>query len=80
MSLYAESSAVLAWLLDEDAAQTVLDLLAAEQAIIASDLTLVECDRALHRAVAPEEFTEAVEPPTLEPTSQQCLRTGLCCA
>lgn len=59
MSLYAESSAVLAWLLDEDAAETVLGLLTAEQLIIASDLTLIECDRALHRAVALKELTEA---------------------
>lgn len=59
MSLYAESSAVLAWLLDEDSAETVLGLLSAEQLIIASDLTLVECDRALHRAVALGELTEA---------------------
>jgi predicted nucleic acid-binding protein len=59
LSLYAESSAVLSWLLDEDAAETVLELLAAEDLIIASDLTLVECDRALHRAVALNELTEA---------------------
>ena len=59
MSLYAESSAVLAWLLDEDAAETVIGLLSAEQLIIASDLTLVECDRALHRALALRELTEA---------------------
>jgi predicted nucleic acid-binding protein len=59
LSLYAESSAVLSWLLDEDAAATVLELLAAEDLIIASDLTLVECDRALHRAVALNELTEA---------------------
>jgi predicted nucleic acid-binding protein len=59
LSLYAESSAVLAWLLDEGAADTVLGLLRADQLIIASDLTLVECDRALHRAVALEELTEA---------------------
>ncbi len=59
MSLYAESSAVLAWLLDEDAAAAMLGLLAAEELIIASDLTLIECDRALHRAVALGELTEA---------------------
>jgi predicted nucleic acid-binding protein len=59
LSLYAESSAILAWLLDEDAAETVLGLLAAEELIIASDLTLIECDRALHRAVALAELTEA---------------------
>jgi predicted nucleic acid-binding protein len=59
LSLYAESSAVLAWLLDEDAAGTVLGFLSAEPLIIASDLTLIECDRALHRAVALRELTEA---------------------
>ncbi len=59
MSLYAESSAVLAWLLDEDAAQTVVELLAADELIVASDLTLVECDRALYRAVALRELTDA---------------------
>ena len=59
MSLYAESSAVLAWLLDEDAAGSVLELLAAEELTIASDLTLIECDRALDRAVEIAELTEA---------------------
>ncbi|HTV80543.1 MAG TPA: type II toxin-antitoxin system VapC family toxin [Steroidobacteraceae bacterium] len=59
MSLYAESSAILAWLVDEDAAETVLTLLAAEPLILASDLTLIECDRALHRAVALRDLTEA---------------------
>jgi hypothetical protein len=42
LSLCAESSAVLAWRLDEAAAETVLGLLSAEPLIIASDLTLVE--------------------------------------
>jgi hypothetical protein len=59
LSLYAESSAVLAWLLDEDAAEHVLGLLRAEALIIASDLTLIECDRALHQAVALGVLTEA---------------------
>ena len=59
MSLYAESSAVLAWLLDEEPAATVRELLAAQQLIVASDLTLIECERALHRAVAQGELTEA---------------------
>jgi len=59
LSLYAESSAILAWLLDEDIAEAVLGLLTAEQLIVASDLTLIECDRALHRAVALGELHEA---------------------
>jgi predicted nucleic acid-binding protein len=59
VSLYAESSAVLAWLLDEESAATVCDLLAAEQLVIASDLTLIECDRVLHRGVSLGELAES---------------------
>src|SRR5579863_5400764 len=59
MSLYAESSAVLGWLLDEDSATTVRACLAAERIIVASDLTLIECDRVLHRAAALGELSEA---------------------
>lgn len=59
MSLYAESSAVLAWLLDEAPAASIRDLLAAQPIVVASDLTLIECDRVLHRAVALGELTEA---------------------
>lgn len=59
MNLYAESSAVLAWLLDEPRARDVLGVLSDADEIIASDLTLVECDRALRRAVMLEELTEA---------------------
>jgi hypothetical protein len=59
VSLYAESSAVLAWLLDEESAATVRESLAAEQLVVASDLTLIECDRVLHRAATLGELTEA---------------------
>jgi uncharacterized protein with PIN domain len=59
VSLYAESSAILAWLLDEDPAASVRELLAAQQIVVVSDLTLIECDRVLHRAVALGELTEA---------------------
>ena len=59
MSLYAESSAVLSWLLDEDEADRVEQLLAAEPLVLTSDLTFIECDRALHRAVGLGEITEA---------------------
>ena len=52
MSLYAESSAVLAWLLDEAAGAFVRQTLAQTEIVLASDLTLVECDRVLHRAAA----------------------------
>ena len=55
----AESSAILAWLLDEDAGVVVRRFLADAPLIIASDLTLIECDRVLHRAAALGELTEA---------------------
>jgi hypothetical protein len=58
VTLYAESSAVLAWLLDEPSASDVRESLAAADAVVASDLTLVECDRVLHRAAALGELTE----------------------
>ena len=58
MNLYAESSAILAWLLDENFAQEVRNSLAAAEVIVASDLTLIECDRVLIRAVTLGELTE----------------------
>jgi len=59
VNLYAESSAVLAWLLDENSAADVRRSLAAAEIIIASDLTLIECDRVILRAAALGELTEA---------------------
>lgn len=50
MNLYAESSAVLAWLLGDDAGDECRNLLADARLVISSDLTLIECDRVLHRA------------------------------
>jgi predicted nucleic acid-binding protein len=49
---YAESSAVLAWLLDEAAAPEIRQFLSGAAIIVASDLTLIECDRVLQRAIA----------------------------
>ena len=59
MNLYAESSAVLAWLLDEPAGSFVRQTLAESENVLASDLTVIECDRVLHRAAALGELTEA---------------------
>lgn len=59
MNVYAESSAVLAWLLDEPSAAAVRRLLGASEITVSSDLTLIECDRVLLRAVALKELTEA---------------------
>ncbi|MEO5896199.1 MAG: type II toxin-antitoxin system VapC family toxin [Vicinamibacterales bacterium] len=52
MILYAESSAVLAWLLDEGPGRQVRQLLEEADAILASDLTIIECERVLLRATA----------------------------
>lgn len=58
MNVYAESSAILAWLLDEEAGVRAREVLAAAEMVVASDLTLIECHRVLLRAVAVRELTE----------------------
>ena len=59
MRVYAESSAVLAWLLGEEASARVRRVLTDAEIVVASDLTLIECDRVLLRAVTLGELTEA---------------------
>ena len=59
MTLYAELSAVLAWLLDEPDGQAVRERLAKTDIVVASDLTLIECGRVSIRAAALGELTEA---------------------
>lgn len=63
MIVYAESSAVLGWLLGEATGPEVRGVLEAAEFVVTSDLTLVECDRAFHRArslgeLSPERFAE----------------------
>ena len=50
MVIYAESSAVLAWLLDEPRAADVIKTLESADLVVTSDLTGIECARAIHRA------------------------------
>ncbi len=59
MSIYAESSAVVAWLFGEDAGESARECLAAAPLVLTSDLTLVECDRVLHRAAVVGDLSEA---------------------
>jgi len=59
VSVYAESSAVLAWLFDEESGDQIRGLLASADVVVASDLTIIECDRVLLRAAALGELTEA---------------------
>jgi len=59
VNVYAESSAVLAWLLGEETGGSVREVLQHTELVMASDLTLVECDRVLIRAVTTGEIDEA---------------------
>lgn len=49
MTVYVESSAIVTWLLDQPGAVEVEAVLSAADDIICSELTLIECDRALRR-------------------------------
>jgi predicted nucleic acid-binding protein len=52
MNVYAESSAVLAWLLAEATSAAIQAVLDQAEWVVASDLTLAECGRCLIRAHA----------------------------
>jgi hypothetical protein len=60
LTVYAESSAVLAWLLGERAGEAVRRALANAEVVVTSELTLVECDRVLIRAQMTHEINEAI--------------------
>src|SRR5207249_7215337 len=59
VNIYAESSAVLAWLLGEAAGRRAREVLRRAELVMASDLVLIECDRVLIRAVTLGEIDEA---------------------
>ncbi len=61
MIVYAESSAVLAWLLGEPSAAAVRRILAGASQVVASSLTGVECARGLARARASGRLTSRDE-------------------
>jgi len=56
--LYAESSAVLTWLLSQEDAPKIGSTLAEAELIFSSDLTLLECERVLVRGSATGELSE----------------------
>ena len=60
MNLYAESSAVLAWLLGEAEGDRVREILSGATLVLSSDLTLIECDRVLIRASGMSGVSEAL--------------------
>lgn len=59
MIVYAESSAVLAWLLGDERGDEAAEVLADAEAVVASDLTVVECERVLIRGWSTGLLTEA---------------------
>lgn len=59
MNLHAESSAVLAWLFDKPTAPTIRTALASADLVLISELTLVECQRALIPLASLDQSTEA---------------------
>jgi predicted nucleic acid-binding protein len=59
LNIYAESSAVLAWLLGEETGIRVRETLRRAELVFASDLVLIECDRVLIRAATLGEIDEA---------------------
>ncbi len=59
MNLYAESSAVLSWLLGEPDGADVARHLREATRIVASEITVLECHRVLVRAVTQSELSEA---------------------
>lgn len=58
MKIYAESSAILAWLLGEAVGEAARNHLAGAELVFTSVLTFVECERALIRARTLEEVPE----------------------
>ena len=58
MPLYAESSAVLRWLFNESQGDVVFDQLRTADKVACSRLTLIECRRVIHRAVATARLAE----------------------
>jgi len=59
--IYAESSAILAWLVGEPAGDRVRKALAGAETVVSSAVTAVECARGLSRARAGKRLTAAGE-------------------
>ena len=59
MILYAESSAVLTWVLSQEREDEIQSALAGAELIISSDLTMLECERVLVRGNAVGDLSDA---------------------
>lgn len=60
MIVYAESSAVVAWLFREPRGRLVEEILLTARYVFASDLTLIECERVTQRETALGRINESV--------------------
>lgn len=60
MIVYAESSAVISWLLGEGHGEAVRETLAGAELVLASELTLLECHRVLLRATQTGHLGEGI--------------------
>lgn len=58
-TLYVELSAVLAMMFGEASGGRVGDLMSSAQALVTSELTLLECERAIYRGLSLRKFSEA---------------------
>ncbi|HEV2856487.1 MAG TPA: type II toxin-antitoxin system VapC family toxin [Thermoanaerobaculia bacterium] len=58
MNLYAESSAVLAWLFREAPGPLLEEIMERAELVVASDLTLLECHRALVKVEAAGQLSQ----------------------
>lgn len=70
--LYAESSAVLAWLQNEDSADEVASALREAESVMVSELTLLEVERVLTRA----ELVDLRRPTLLRAAREQLRRSA----
>ncbi len=59
MKLCVETSAIVTWMLGEERAPEMREILAAAEVVVGSVLVTLEFDRALRRGVAVQRFTEA---------------------
>ena len=77
MTLYAESSAVLRWLLGESRGDDVDGLLRRARKVVCSRLTLIETRRMIHRAVAQDALDEVGSEAVFEALARAAARWGV---
>jgi predicted nucleic acid-binding protein len=77
LKIYAETSAVLRWLFNEEGGDAILELLRSTEKVLCSRLTLVESRRSIRRAVVLQEIAEAEGAELLAVLSQAASRWAL---